>query len=262
MKLAAIGDEIGTSIQEQIESLKKANIDKIEIRKINDKYLWEFTNKELEEFKRILDKNNIKVLTIDSPVGKKPIPYSRKIELFDIYLKICKIFNCENLRIFSNLGKEIIEDAIIENLKIMCEKANKVKIKLIMENERATYAKSPTDCLKLIKKLNNVNILYDPENAFFEGYDIYECYDKAKERITYIHLRDFDIKNNCYAYLGKGDFNLKKFMKILKDDNYNGIISIESHLPMNNSGKTKEELFIKSMESFYKIIKELEIIVE
>ena len=75
MKLAVVGDEIGTSLEEQIESLHKANISYIELRKVSDKYLWEFSKDELKEFKRILDKEKIKVITLDSPVGKKPIPY-------------------------------------------------------------------------------------------------------------------------------------------------------------------------------------------
>ena len=52
MKLAVVGDEIGTSIQEQIESLKKANISNIELRKVDDKYLWEFSKEELKSIKK------------------------------------------------------------------------------------------------------------------------------------------------------------------------------------------------------------------
>ena len=262
MLIAAVGDEIGTSIEEQIESLKLANINKIELRKIEDKYLWEFKYNDLKRFKKILNQNNITVLTIDSPVGKKPIPYNRKIELFHIYLKICKIFNCKFLRIFSNLGEHIEEKEIKNNLKWFCSEASKNDIKLLMENERATYAKSPLECLKLIDEIKGIDILYDIENAFYEGYDIFDSYEKSKSKIVYIHLRDFNIKDNCYAHLGKGDLKLKSFMKLLKNNNYNKIISIETHLPMNNSGETKKELFIKSIKNLYEIINILKIDVE
>ena len=50
MRLAVVADEIGTSIEEQIDSLKKANISNIELRKIDDKYLWEFSKEELIKF--------------------------------------------------------------------------------------------------------------------------------------------------------------------------------------------------------------------
>lgn len=259
MKLAAIGDEVGTTLEEQIESLKMANINKIEIRKINDRYLWEFTEDELKEFKKILDREKIQVLTIDSPVGKKPIPYSRKVELFDIYLNICKIFDSKKLRIFSNLGKEINEESIKIDLHKVCQKAEEHGIKLIMENERATFAESPTDCIKLFGNETNIEIVYDLENAFFEGYDIFDSYENAKKKITYIHLRDFNIKENKYEYLGEGDFEIERFLQILKNDKFDGVISIETHLPMNNSGKSKRELFLKSMENFYNIIKKLNI---
>lgn len=259
MRLAVVGDEIGTSIEEQIESLKKAGITNIELRKIDNKYLWEFSRNELEEFKKILDREKIKVITLDSPVGKKPIPYERKMELFDIYLDICEIFESEYIRIFSNLGRNIDETEIKENLKMLCKKANNRNIKLLMENERATYAESPVDCLRLINEENNINIIFDLSNAFLEGYDVFEAYEKSKERITYVHLRDFDIKTNKYAHLGQGDIQIEKFMKTLKEDKFNGIISIETHLPMNESGETKQELFLKSINMFYSMSKKLEI---
>ena len=259
MRLAVVADEIGTSIEEQIDSLKKANISNIELRKIDDKYLWEFSKEELINFKKILDRENIKVITLDSPVGKKPIQYERKMELFDIYLDICDIFESEYIRIFSNLGRNIDENEIKENLKRLCEKAEKRNIKLLMENERKTYAESPVDCFNLMQEEKNINIIFDLSNAFLEGYNVFEEYEKSKNRITYIHLRDFDNKTNKYAHLGQGDIGIEKFMKIIKRDNFDGVISIETHLPMNESGETKQELFLKSINLFYSILEKLEI---
>ena len=259
MKLAVVGDEIGTFLIEQIESLKEANIKRIEIRKIDDKYLWEFTNEEIKEFKTLLDNEKIEVITVDSPVGKKPIPYERKKELFERYLEISKILNNRYIRIFSNLGIEIQEEDIKNNLKEYCSKAKDNGIQLIMENERATFAKSPVQCYELIKNENNIDILFDLENAFFEGYEIFDAYDKSKNRINYIHLRDFNVKTNEYAHLGMGDLEIEKFMKKLVDDNYNGIISVETHLPMNGWNKSKRELFIESFKNLKEIINKLNI---
>ena len=259
MKLAVVSDEIGTSMLEQIESLKEANIKRIEIRKIDDKYLWEFTNEEIKEFKTLLDNEKIEVITLDSPVGKKPIPYERKKELFERYLEISKILNNRYIRIFSNLGIEIQEEDIKNNLKEYCSKAKDNGIQLIMENERATFAKSPVQCYELIKNENNIDILFDLENAFFEGYEIFDAYEKSKNRINYIHLRDFNVKTNEYAHLGMGDLEIEKFMKKLVADNYNGIISVETHLPMNGWNKSKRELFIESFKNLKEIINKLNI---
>lgn len=259
MKLAVVADEIGTSLEEQIKSMKLANIKYIEMRKVNDKYLWEYSKEELKEFKKILDNNNIKVITLDSPVGKKPFPYERKMELFDLYLDISKIFNNKFVRIFSNIGKELEENEIKENLKRLTEKAKLENIELLMENERATLAESPVDCARLINDISNINIIYDLSNAFLEKHNVFDCYEKSKEKISYIHLRDYNLKKQEYAHLGEGDIEIKKFMKLLKEDKFDGFISIGTHLPMNDSGETKQELFIKSMDNFYKIVNELKI---
>ena len=87
----------------------------------------------------------------------------------------------------------------------------------------------------------------------------FEEYEKSKNRITYIHLRDFDNKTNKYAHLGEGDIGIEKFMEIIKRDNFDGVISIETHLPMNESGETKQELFLKSINLFYSILEKLKI---
>ena len=259
MRLAVVADEIGTSLEEQIESMKLANIKYIEMRKVNDKYLWEYPEDELYKFKKMLDKENIRVITLDSPVGKKPIPYERKMELFDIYLKISKIFNNEYIRIFSNLARELDENLIKENLKRLCKKAENQNIQLLMENERATLAESPVDCARLIENEDNIAIIYDLSNAFLENYNVFECYEKSKDKITYIHLRDYEKKNKKYAHLGTGDIGIDKFMEILKKDKFDGVISVETHLPMNNSGESKRELFLKSMSFLEKIIKKYNI---
>ena len=48
-------------------------------------------------------------------------------------------------------------------------------------------------------------------------------------------------------------------MKKLVDDNYNGIISVETHLPMNGWNKSKRELFIESFKNLKEIINKLNI---
>lgn len=259
MKLAVVADEIGTSLQEQIESMKQGKIHNIEIRKIDDKYLWEFSKEELLNFKKILDDNKINVVTLDSPVGKKPFPYERKMELFNMYIEISKIFKNKYLRIFSNIAENPNDRISSKDLERLCTIAQENNIELLMENERKTYAETPYDCYKIIENQNNINIIYDLSNSFLEGHDVFEWYEKSKERITYIHLRDYNLKEDKYAYLGEGDIGIAKFMKIIKEDGFDGIISIETHLPMNNSGKTKRELFLKSMDNFYAIVKELDI---
>ena len=68
MIITTIGDEIGITLKEQIEALKEVNIKYIEIRKINNMYLWEYSNEQIKNIKEEFEKNEIKVTTIDTPI--------------------------------------------------------------------------------------------------------------------------------------------------------------------------------------------------
>ena len=47
MIITTIGDEIGTTLEDQIEALKEVNMKYIEIRKINDIYIWKYSEEQL-----------------------------------------------------------------------------------------------------------------------------------------------------------------------------------------------------------------------
>ena len=47
MIITTIGDEIGTTLEDQIEALKEVNMKYIEIRKINDIYIWKYSEEQI-----------------------------------------------------------------------------------------------------------------------------------------------------------------------------------------------------------------------
>ena len=182
MIITTIGDEIGITLKEQIEALKEVNIKYIEIRKINNMYLWEYSNEQIKNIKEEFEKNEIKVITIDTPIGKKKnsFNYNENKELLDKYIKIANIFEAKYLRIFSDVGKTSDIKSIKEVLKEMSNITIKNKINVLIENEKNTYAEDISTCNKLIDGDNNLFILYDIENAYSRGYDILNEYEKNK----------------------------------------------------------------------------------
>ena len=104
MIITTIGDEIGTTLEEQIEALKEVDMKYIEIRKINDTYIWEYSEEEIKKIKEELEKNEIKVIAIDTPIGKKKnsFNYNENKKLLDKYIKIANIFNILAIFIFNN----------------------------------------------------------------------------------------------------------------------------------------------------------------
>lgn len=255
MIITTIGDEIGTTLEEQIEALKEVNMKYIEIRKINNMYVWEYSEEQIKKFKEELKKNEIKVISIDTPIGKKKnsFNYTENKQLLDNYIKIANILETRYLRIFSDIGRTLDSKSIKEVLKEMSNIIIKNKLNLLIENEKDTYAEDISTCNELIDNEKDVHILYDIENVYSRGYDVLNEYEKNKSNIKYIHIRDYNEKNQEYVYFGEGTIPISELLNRLKKDKYDGVISLETMLPKYNKNESKKDIFIKSYKSFMNI---------
>ena len=168
MIITTIGDEIGTTLEDQIEALKEVNMKYIEIRKINDIYIWEYSEEQIKQIKKEFEKNEIKVITIDTPIGKKKnsFNYDENVKLLDKYIKIANIFEAKYLRIFSDVGRILNSKSIKEVIREMSNITTKNKLNLLIENEKDTYAEDISTCNELIDNEKDVYILYDLDNVY------------------------------------------------------------------------------------------------
>ena len=255
MIITTIGDEIGTTLEEQIKALKEVNAKYIEIRKINNMYIWEYSEEQIKRIKEELEKKEIKVIAIDTPIGKKKnsFNYAENKKILDKYVEIANIFETKYLRIFSDIGKRAEFESIKEVIEEMAKIAHKNKLELLIENERNTYAEDISTCERLIENEKNVYILYDIENAYSRGYNVLKEYEKNKSKIKYIHIRDYNEKTKKYVYFGEGTIPILELLKRLKRDNYDGIISLETMLPKYNKNESKKDIFVKSYASLMSI---------
>ena len=255
MIITTIGDEIGTTLEEQIEALKEVNMKYIEIRKINDMYVWEYSEEQIKKIKEELKKNEIKVISIDTPIGKKKnsFDYTKNKKLLDKYIKIANILETRYLRIFSDIGITPDSKSIKEIIKEMSNTIIKNKLNLLIENEKDTYAEAISTCNELIDNEKDVHILYDIENVYSRGYDVLNEYEKNKNNIKYIHIRDYNKKIQKYVYFGEGTIPIPELLRSLKKDKYDGVISLETMLPKYNKNESKKDIFVKSYKSFMNI---------
>ena len=235
--ISVINDEVSSDILNLIEILNEVDLKLVELRKIDNKYLFQIDEKELLQYKQELDKNNIKVSLIDSPIGKYKYNHEQELELLYKYIKIANIFECKYLRIFTD-----VNDNILDGLKKYNEVAKQNKIILLIENEPNTYGEDYNNLLKIMNNdYSNIRILYDAENYHSINLDYIKALILLMPYIEYVHLRDK--KESNYVYFYDGEINIKRIISLL---NKNITISLETHLPMS-SNLEKKELFIESL---------------
>lgn len=248
MKISAINDEIADDIFAQLEKIKQSKIKNIELRNYNNQKLLLCKLNELSTASKIIDIFGLKVSMIDTGLGKKELSFKLNIKDLLKYANICKIFKCDKIRIFSNLRD-------YQLIKINNFFSSK-KIKVYIENEENTSFKNINYILDKKKKLklDNLYILLDIGNYSCEN-SIKECLKDFiinRKYIDYIHIRDILEKSKKCCLFFEGDL-LKKFIRILEQTKYEGIISVESHMPMYSKEK-KEDIFMKNMNRLTKNI--------
>ena len=235
--ISVINDEITSDIKTLINVLNKVNLKLVELRKINNEYLFEIDKEKLLECKRLFDENEIKVSLIDSPIGKHKFDYEKEYSLLNRYIEIANIFDCKYIRIFTDVGDNIEEKLYSYNE--IAKSKNKI---LLIENEPNTFGEDYNNLLKLMNNnYSNIKVLYDVENYYSINLDYIKAYEVLKPHIKYVHIRDK--KDDKYVYLYDGKIDLKKVLSLIDKS---VVVSLETHLPLS-SNLDKEELFIESL---------------
>lgn len=271
MRITIISDEISESLSDVVYFCKKNKLNYIELRTISGKNLLNFSINEIRKIKKILDKNNLKVSALASPLFKwfhnKNLSKKRQFDSFFFNpnlnnsdkkryilkaIEIAKILETKYIRIFSNLldneskNKDFFKDAL---LWFALEEAKKKNLYLLLENEPACWVHKKKDIVRLTEKITHPNfgILLDIANLYQIGESIGdEEFKKLKKNIKYFHLKDFN-EFSKYVILGSGKINYKRIFSDIK--NYfleSTFLSIETHVAKEKIASSQKSIkFLK-----------------
>lgn len=129
IRLCAFSDEYGNKLEEQIEGLKLNNIHLIEIRNVDGKNVLNFTDEEAKYYYEELAKNDIRVWSIGSPLGKVDIDVAFEEYKNTVLKRLCElanIFQTSRIRMFSFFKAYEKKDEVIKKLQEMVNFAKKI----------------------------------------------------------------------------------------------------------------------------------------
>jgi len=139
----------------------------------------------------------------------------------------------------SSMGDQIFDSAYIKSLKNL---ENQYKIKIGIENMPISplwFFKTHTwngDKFSALIKEKGFNITFDTTHLAQTGKDIVDFYKKNKDSIVNIHLSDYKksflnkyllLSNSTHLPIGKGTLPIKQFLNVLRENRYDGIITME-----------------------------------
>src|SRR5437763_13878467 len=216
-RVAVINDEITQDFGRACEvAAKEFGMDWIELRGMWNKNILKLDAKEVEEARRILEKNKLRVTDIASPLFKvdwkgarlsKFIPkrdqfnadftFDQQDEVLDRSIELAKAFNTDRVRCFDfwRLDDQApYREAINEKLLAAANTAGKRGIILVLENEPSCNTATGGEAAKVLSAVKSPHLMlnWDPGNAsehgeipYPNGYDLL-----PKDRIGHCHCKD------------------------------------------------------------------------
>src|SRR5258706_975204 len=216
-RIAVINDEIGQDFGRACEiASKEFGMGWIELRGMWNKNLLKLDAKEIEEARRILEKYQLRVTDIASPLFKVDWPgapkskFSPKRDQFNAdftfeqqdaglerSLELAKTFKTDRVRFFDfwRLDDQApYRAAINEKLRSAAEKAAKKDVILVLENEGGCNTATGAEAAQVLSAVTSPNLMlnWDPGNAaerdekpYPDGYNLL-----PKERIGHCHCKD------------------------------------------------------------------------
>src|SRR6266478_4055867 len=226
-RIAVINDEISQDFGRACEvASREFGMEWIELRGMWNKNLLKLDAKEIEEARRILEKNKLRVTDIASPLFKVDWPgapkskyspkrdqfhadftFEQQDEVLERSIELAKAFQTDRVRCFDfwRLDDQApYRAAMNEKLRVAAEKAAKKNVILVLENEPACNTATAAEAAKVLNAVPSPNLMlnWDPGNAaehdekpYPDGYNLL-----AKERIGHCHCKDAAKKPDDRGY--------------------------------------------------------------
>ncbi len=257
-RISVINDEISQDFGHACEiASRQFGMHWIELRGMWNKNVLNLDSNQVAESRRILEKYNLRVTDIASPLFKVDWPgapksrfspkhdqfhadftFEQQDEVLEKSLELAKTFGTDRVRCFDFWRLDDPKPhrkAMNEKLRDSAEKAAKKGIVLVLENEGSCNTATGVEAGEVLRAVQTPALMlnWDPgnaaslgEKAFPDGYAAL-----PKDRIGHCHCKDVVRKDQGYewAAMGQGLINWVGQFKALKSDGYHHAVSLETH---------------------------------
>lgn len=262
MKLAVITDGISQDPDVAFRFLADEGIEYADLQFVWDTEIGDHSDEQVKKIKNAAKEHGVKIGCITKhnfaglPAKMEVLEsdaYKRHMEKFKHCFEVANELECSIIRMMSSKKEMILFgyqgadkwvtatgawDAQVAQYREPIEYAEKMGTMVVTENCNGGQVTSNYLAAKLIKELGSdiLKILWDPCNALYCTEEPYPIgYERGKDLLGHVHIKDakIDIAKATVEFrsLGTGDMApyLLDIAKALKEDGYDGIVSLEAN---------------------------------
>ena len=268
MYLTGFADEVSQDLEEQIQVTKELGWNAIEARSVWGTNIHDIGEKDFERVRRLLDDAEVHINCFGSTIANwsKHVtdPFDQTLAELARAIPRMQVLDTKLIRIMSYarcLGDEQHKEERFRRLREICDRLIDSGITPVHENCMNFGGMSWLHSLELIDNVPGLKLVFDTGNPVIskdyskttvENQDPVEFFEKIRNHIAYIHIKDARIKDGkeSFLYPGDGDANIRQILQILYHNDYQGGVSIEPHMatvfhdPNSNKSSAEESYAI------------------
>jgi sugar phosphate isomerase/epimerase len=244
-KLSFISDEASQDFAVAVQIAKEFNLDGLELRSVWEKAPHELSDEEVKLIAKMLKDASLQCPCIASPFFKCDFgdeeQYRQHIQILRRCIQVAHELGTNLIRVFTFWRKEGEQpswDAIADMFSEPIRIAESEGVILGIENEPSTNATNAAKVAELLSIIDhpNVKAVWDPGNDVFDPdreVPYPDGYERIKGFIVHVHLKDgvWVAEEGRFepVPLGEGEVDYVGQLRALKQDNYSGWLSLETH---------------------------------
>lgn len=236
--LSAFADEAGGGLMSQIEALKANGFTHIEPRGLDEGNVSDITPEQAKNVRKVLDEHNIGVSAVGSRFGKIKITddFDAHFDEFKRCVEIACILGTDNIRMFSfycpqNEEPAVYRDEVFERIEKMADYSRKNNIWCCHENEKGIYGDTDDRCLDILTSFDGkLKGVFDPANFIQCRVEVLPAYEKLKDYIEYMHIKDCRKADGFVVPCGKGDGHIAELIRRFAEKDGDRFLTLEPHL--------------------------------
>jgi sugar phosphate isomerase/epimerase len=254
---AIVTDEVSQDPADAIGLARRFRLDTIEVRTAWEKRPHELTGDDIRALRGMIRDAGLTVCAVATPVFKcaldNPGEGREHLEILKRCLAVCHELETRLARVFTFWrpcapgAPDLTEGAlswaeaaprISARLREAAGIARDAGCRLVVENEPSVYGSSCAQVAEILSRADHTALgaLWDPGNAIYDlavepPYP--DGYETLRRFISHIHLKDARRDPRTHAAsavaLGDGEIPYPAILRRLRDDGYEGVVSLETH---------------------------------
>ena len=264
--LSGFADEISDDFEVQCQLLAQLGMKYLEFRSAWGTNILDLDDDQLARADEILQRYDIRVSSIGSPLGKIFIDEDFESHLVRTRraVEVANRLGAPFIRVFSFFMREGMDpdeqrDEVLRRMRALADEAARGGVIMVHENEKDIYGDIPRRCADIVASVDSPNLkaAWDAANYVQVGVRPFDDgWALIRPHLAYMQIKDAVAATGEVVPTGRGDGQMVETIRALKADGFDGFFSLEPHLGSAHAlgGFSGPELFTEAHTAFTELL--------